>query len=372
MDGVRRGSTSGARPQAVVLLRPKKVPAPIVQNVNASRMGIDGVRRMPSPREMLQTPQAIEADLIPQILPPQRSLVRPMIGFSIVASALLVTGLANSHLVPLHAADTFSSPQAIRSDSSAVNSSKIPNSKASLALAQATKNASLQAILDSFVSTNGSQYTIFVKDLKTGTTASVNADRAMLSASLYKLFVAQRIYQLADEGTVSLGQVAGAESNMNIENCLRLMITISDNACGRDAGSTIGWNKQDVSLKNSGYTSTTLGGGDKPQITNAKDVGLLLEHLYSGTLLSPNATNRFLGLLKEQQVNDRFPTGLPGGTIIAHKTGDVDGYTHDAGIIYGSKTDFEVVVMSGPWNSPENSKAAFGTLAGQLNSFFNN
>jgi beta-lactamase class A len=107
-------------------------------------------------------------------------------------------------------------------------------------------------------------------------------------------------------------------------------------------------------------------------VASAKDVGLLLEHLYNATLMSPNATNRFTDLLKQQRVNDRFPTGLPSGTVIAHKTGDFLGYTHDAGIVYGAKTDFEVVVMSGPWNSPENSKPAFGILAGQLNSFFNN
>ena len=370
MDGVRRTSASGAKPQALVLVQSKKRPTPLTQNTFTSRTGLDGVRRIHTPREILQIAEIAPAYVIPQVVPPKRSYTRPIVGFSIVASALIVAGLTSSHLVSVRDADNSSAPS---TPSAVVNSSTpAPNLKSAAALAQEQANSSLQSILDGFVTANGSQYTIFVKDLKSGTTASVNADRTMQSASLYKLFVAQRIYQLSDAGTISFGQNAGSDSNNTVDNCLQLMITISDNACGRDLGNTLGWSKQDSLLKNSGYSSTTLGGGDNPQITNAKDVGLLLEHLYGGTLMSPNSTNRFIELLKGQSVNDRFTTGLPSGTIIAHKTGDLNGYTHDAGIIYGTKTDFEVVVMSGPWTSPENSKAAFGTLAGQLYLFFNN
>ena len=380
LDGVRRNPLSGARPQALVLGSPRSRPAPLSQNTALNRISIDGVRRsIPSPREVLQTPQ-IAFIPVPEVLPPKAS-TRPMVAFSIIASALIVAGVTGSRLVPIHAADDAS----IRTNAPAIVTASTPlakpvrspfttptpSSNALPAVAQAGNFASVQTILDTFVSSYGSQYTVYVKDLKTGTTASVNADRIMRSASLYKLFVAQRIYQKVDAGELTYGQNAGTESNRTIDSCLNIMIQISDNACGHDLGETIGWSKQDSVLKNSGYTGTSLGGGDNPQMTNARDVGLLLEHLYNGTLMSPNATNRFITLLKQQSVNDRFPNGLPAGTVIAHKTGDYLGYTHDAGVIYGSKTDFEIVVMSGPWASPENSKPAFGTLVGQLNSYFN-
>jgi beta-lactamase class A len=377
MDGVRRTSAPGARPQALVLAQPKKRPAPLDQNQTFGRVTLDGMRRnIPTPREMIEMTQSVPPMVIPQVLPPERSYSRPMIGFSIVASALIVAAVSGTRLLPARAASNSELLSRVTSTSTSASSAKStapgPSPVAASALASSQASTSLQALLDAFVAAHGSQYTLYVKDLKTGSNASINADRTMLSASLYKLFVAQRVFQKVDDGSLNYGQTAGSESGRTIENCLTVMINISDNACGHDLGELLGWSKQDNSLKTSGFSSTTLGGGNTPQTTNAKDVGLLLEHLYSGTLMSPNATNRFMNLLKDQRVNDRFPVGLPAGTVIAHKTGDLSGYTHDAGIVYGKNTDFLIVAMSGPWTSPENSKAAFGTLAGQLNTYFNN
>jgi beta-lactamase class A len=123
------------------------------------------------------------------------------------------------------------------------------------------------------------------------------------------------------------------------------MITISDNGCGVALGDILGWGGQNASLRSNGYTGTNLA---TPQQTSARDVATLFERVYRGTLNSPNANAAFLGLLKNQQVNNRLPLGLPGGTVFAHKTGDLDGYLHDAGIVYGPKTDYLVVVMGSP------------------------
>jgi beta-lactamase class A len=77
-----------------------------------------------------------------------------------------------------------------------------------------------------------------------------------------------------------------------------------------------------------------------------------------------------MDLLKDQRVNNRLPQGLPGGTVIAHKTGDLDGVVHDAGIVYGPKTNYLVVVTSGPWNAPGNAPAMFADLSRQLWNYF--
>ena len=41
-----------------------------------------------------------------------------------------------------------------------------------------------------------------------------------------------------------------------------------------------------------------------------------------------------LKLLMRQAVADRFPVLLPKTTVIAHKTGNLPGVIHDAGVIY--------------------------------------
>jgi beta-lactamase class A len=64
-----------------------------------------------------------------------------------------------------------------------------------------------------------------------------------------------------------------------------------------------------------------------------------------------------------------LPVGLPAGTVIAHKTGDLDSFTHDAGIVYGPKTNYLVVVMSGPWDNPGNAPSQFADLSGKIWSY---
>ena len=55
---------------------------------------------------------------------------------------------------------------------------------------------------------------------------------------------------------------------------------------------------------------------------------------------------RMLARLERQQNNDRLPPLLPVGTVVAHKTGNLVGLTHDAGIIYTPFGPRVVVAMT--------------------------
>jgi beta-lactamase class A len=287
---------------------------------------------------------------------------RPAIAFGLVATALVastvtVRAIAAPPTVTAHA--ETAAPAAV---------APTPAVKAPV-VAPTPQKTGLQQILDDFVAANGSHFEVVVKDLKTGETATINPDQSMTSASLYKLFVAQRIYQRIDLGELDYGKAAGGGSGRTVDGCLTVMINISDNTCGRALGGILGWGAENQALKAEGYTGTSL---TTPQQTSARDVSMLFERLYKGTLVSPNSSQKFMGLLKDQRVNNRLPQGLPGGTVIAHKTGDLDGVVHDAGIVYGPKTDYLVTVMSGPWSMPGNSPAMFADLSSKLWNYFEN
>ena len=73
-----------------------------------------------------------------------------------------------------------------------------------------------------------------------------------------------------------------------------------------------------------------------------------------------------IGILSENKLNEGLPKYLPAGTKIAHKTGEIEGYKHDAGIIFTPKGDYLIVVMSNtdsPYGAEERiailSKAVF-------------
>lgn len=345
-------------------------------------VGMDGIRRpVPlTPREMLANMNAPEPAVVaapmtavatavaelptpwrmPSLRLPEIEWRRPAAAFALVAMALTAAWGAHALVTPRTTANAAEASAATQSVAPA------PSSDAKAA-APAHSTADLQKIIDNFAAANPDKWGIVVKDLSTGQTASYHADRQIMSASLYKLFVAQRIYQRIDLGQLDYSAPAGGGSGRNIDGCLTIMINISDNTCGRALGSILGWGAQNQALQVEGYKQTDLA---TPQQTSAQDVALLLNRLYDGTLLSPNSTQRFMGLLKDQRVNNRLPQGLPAGTVIAHKTGDLDGVVHDAGIVYGPKTNYLVVVTSGSWNAPGNVPPMFANLSQQLWNYF--
>lgn len=348
--------------------------AAVAMPMPASSIGLDGIRRtaMPSPQEVLQNMQA--AVMAPAVATPTtdevaaepRSWRRPTIAFGLVAGALVVSAALATGISQLKAqtASADNTKTTNPAASTAPSLAPTPAAAAPAVVAQQNQEAALQQLLTAFAASHGNHYNIVVKDLKTGATAGVNPTTSMESASLYKLFVADRIYNLIDTGKLSYGGSAGGGSGRNVQGCLTVMINISDNTCGHALGDIVGWGNQNTALANLGFTGTNLA-GTYPQ-TSPHDVALLLERVYNGTLNSPNSNTDFLNLLKDQRVNNRLPQGLPAGTIIAHKTGDLDGYMHDAGIVYGPKTDYIVAVMGAPGANP----ADFATLSQQLWNYF--
>jgi beta-lactamase class A len=380
MDGVRGGGVLRARPHKK---RPAVVATPAGRIPTATELrlevGMDGLRR---PQSSAEAPAAVSQDVtpapavetervaavtepvIPEMQPDlllaaesnrkaqRTNWARPVMAIGFALTTLVVSATAVRLLSTRNST--------ARAETAVVHATISPGTK------RALRNG-LQPLLDTFVANDGSSFGIVVKDLKTGETASVNPGQGMESASLYKLFVAQRVFQQIDLGQLKYSQDAGAGDGETIGQCLTVMINISDNTCGRALGTILDWGAQDQARHAEGYTNTELG---SPQQTTPNDVAKLLERLYRGTLLSPDSTNRFLALLKDQKVNNRLPTGLPAGTVIAHKTGDLDGFSHDVGIVYGADTDYLVVIMSGPWGAPGNAPGAFTDLSQRLWNYF--
>jgi beta-lactamase class A len=51
-------------------------------------------------------------------------------------------------------------------------------------------------------------------------------------------------------------------------------------------------------------------------------------------------------LMEAEEITDRIPRYLPADTRVAHKTGNWDDATHDAGIVYGTTGTYVMVLMS--------------------------
>lgn len=269
----------------------------------------------------------------------------------------------------------------VRSASTAVTASSSESpSQPAVATQAAARTAKESSQIQNLLNTFGQQYAgvvhIAVIDLDDGATGDYDATTPIVSASVYKLFVAYGIYQKIDAGDLTTNSPVTATGG-TVGSCLTAMITVSDNDCGKALGDMVGWATLDSQLHAMGYTATTLNNYDKngnvtdDKMTSASDVARFLQQLYQGKLLSQASTSALINLLKDDELNDWLPSGLPSGTVIAHKTGALYGYVHDAGIVYSPNGNYIVAMLSGEWDEPEtDAPPVFAALSSQLWAYF--
>jgi beta-lactamase class A len=69
-------------------------------------------------------------------------------------------------------------------------------------------------------------------------------------------------------------------------------------------------------------------------MTSARSLALLFEHLANGTAVSKTASDDMIQILFDQRFREMIPAGLPNDVRVAHKTGWITGVVHDSGIIF--------------------------------------
>lgn len=123
---------------------------------------------------------------------------------------------------------------------------------------------------------------------------------------------------------------------------LTLMIAVSDNAASNLVIELLGLDDADQRLAALGLTGTRLrrrlmdaeaARAGLENVTTADDQSRLLDRLAGPDLLPAPLRAFALGVLAEQQVNDRMPTQLGDDVRCLHKTGELPGVRHDVGLL---------------------------------------
>lgn len=223
----------------------------------------------------------------------------------------------------------------------------------------------LRDTVDTSLTGTTGTYAVYIKNLKTGEQYSLHENREFLSASLYKLWTMGAVYTQIEEGKIAKDDVLSANiEDLNkqfgiaseeaeltdgsikktVDDAVEQMIVISHNYSALLLTSKIKLSSVRDFLSTYGFSHSTVG-NDLPQ-TTAADIGKFYELLYNKKIVNEMYSDEMMARLKRQQLNDRIPELLPEGSVVAHKTGELYGFKHDAGIVFAPKGDYIFVVLS--------------------------
>ncbi|MFB9835850.1 serine hydrolase [Actinoallomurus acaciae] len=124
-------------------------------------------------------------------------------------------------------------------------------------------------------------------------------------------------------------------ADMSVRDLLTLMIVVSDNTATNVLIDRIGREAVNAWCARHGLTATVLARHMMDLEARARGLNNLTSAADVASVLARLADSPFaVQALEAQQFNDRLPRHLPPEFRLAHKTGELSGVRHDAGIVY--------------------------------------
>lgn len=224
-------------------------------------------------------------------------------------------------------------------------------------------------------------YGMYIKNFKTGEIYFTNEHKIFDSASLYKLWVTATVYKQIQNGQLRetqtlrqdvavLNQKFSIASDsaeltegtitLTVHDALTKMITTSDNYAALLLTEKIRLSSVATFLKEHGLSESAVGTTGGAPTATPYDIAIFLEKLYKGDFANSHYTDEMINLLKHQQLNGGIPKYLPDKSKVANKTGEIDLFKHDAGIVFTDYGDYVIVILS----ETEDPPAAQERIAG--------
>lgn len=219
---------------------------------------------------------------------------------------------------------------------------------------------------------------LFVVEPDTGRYLNLDANRSYSAASMIKLPILVRIFQAIDAGEIKPEQIllvrhdlkgGGSgflqwrpdNTKISLKETMELMMVISDNTAtnmlidvlgGKEKfnGEFVKWGMRNTTINN--WLPDLTG----TNITSPYDLSLLLAKVDAGQLITPASRARMFEILEHNKHRMLLPAGIPPGTKIADKTGDIGKLVGDAGII--TAKDGKRYIMVASVERPHNDRRA--------------
>jgi beta-lactamase class A len=235
----------------------------------------------------------------------------------------------------------------------------IAGSGAEVAVAFRTLDGKFELLIDPdkpFHAASTMKVPVMIELFRQAQAGMLKLDEALLIRNEFRSIVDGSPYKLSEADDSDLEVYANVGRIMTLRRLNELMITVSSNFAANLLIERLGIENVKTTVKRLGADGMKVlrGVEDNKAFekglnneTTARALATLFEKLASGTAVTPSADREMIEVLKRQKFNDAIPAGVPAGTPVAHKTGDITRIQHDGGIVYGPSPYVLVVLVRG-------------------------
>jgi beta-lactamase class A len=243
----------------------------------------------------------------------------------------------------------------------------------------------LEERVHSLIAANGAEVAVAMRTLDGKDELFIDPDKKFHAASTMKVPIMIELFRQADAGMLKLddqlpvrnefhsivdGSVyqlsVGDDSDadvykqigktMSLRDLCEAMITVSSNFAANLLIERVGAANVRNTVHRLGADGMVVLRGVEDQKafdkgmnneTTARALEILLSTIAQGKAVNPRADAEMAAILKRQKFHDAIPAGVPDGTVVAHKTGNITKIHHDAAIVYGRRPYVLVVLVRG-------------------------
>ena len=193
---------------------------------------------------------------------------------------------------------------------------------------------------------------VYIKDIRSGKTVSINADSVFPTASIVKIPILIGIMDKIERGELSYHQdltykdsllyagsdILGSFKNneqITLAKAMMLMLTTSDNTASLWLQSLAGTGTRiNEILDTAGFTTTRVNSRTPGRETNRNQYGwgqttpyemaTLIEKMYNGTIINDSASKKMIRLLGRNYWDEQAISQIPSTVFVASKNGAVN------------------------------------------------
>ena len=251
--------------------------------------------------------------------------------------------------------------------------------------AVATPPSTLEAEVRAIIAGSGAEVAVAFRTVDGRDELLIDPDKVFHAASTMKVPVMIELFRQAGKGALSLEEklpirnrfksivdgspyklsegddsdkeiYAAVGKSLTLRQLCEAMITVSSNFATNLLIERLGVEKIRNTVTRLGADGMQVLRGVEDQkafdkglnnSTTARALLVLFQKLATGQAVTTTSDAAMIDILKRQKFSEAIPAGVPAGTPVAHKTGNITRIHHDAGIVYAPRPYVLVILVRG-------------------------